>query len=379
MKIGLITPFYPYRGGVPQFGHLFFKELSKGNDVKIFSYTTLYPQILFPGKSQFVEHIEQRPDLPAKRVLSTINPFSFCKAAKAINRFAPDILIVVYWTPYQALALARVCRKLNENIKIVGFIHNALPHEDSVFEKVMGKYFFNSCQAFITMSNLVKQDLIRLVGIQRPIRVLDHPIYEHYGELQNKTKSIEALGLSPKKKTLLFFGLIREYKGLDLLIQAMDLLDDSYQLVIVGESYEKFDKYAESIQQSAAASRIHVFNQYIPDQDVALYFSVADCLVLPYKSATQSGVVATGIQMQVPMIATNVGAIGDAIRKAEIGLVVDEVSTESIAMGIQTFFISPIDYSMALQQEKSRLSFNTFTKFAEGYFEELLQENKTLK
>lgn len=376
MKIGLITPFYPYRGGVPQFGHLFYSELMKNNEVEIFSYTTLYPHILFPGKSQFVDEIEIRPDLPSQRLLSTINPFSFRKTAKAINRFAPQILIAVYWTPYQALALAQVCRKLNKNTIVVGFVHNALPHEASVFERVLGKYFFNSCHAYICMSDVVKQGLIQIVGSQKPICVLDHPIYEHYGALQNKADSTKTLGLSSNKKTLLFFGLIREYKGLDLLIEAMNLLDDSYQLVIAGESYEKFDKYTKLIEQSSAKERIYVFNQYIPDEQVALYFSVADCLILPYRSATQSGVVATAIQMQVPMVATNVGAIGLAIQKANIGIVVNEVNPQSIAKGIQDFYSSNTDYSLNLSLEKKRLSFNSFARSAQNYFEKLKNLSK---
>lgn len=363
MRLALLTPFYPYRGGIAQFSDRLYQELIKENEVKVFSYSTLYPKILFPGKTQFVPNPIERDDMPSSRILSSINPSTHTHAAKAINDYAPDVLIVAYWMPFMALALSRVCKKLDKNIKIVGLVHNALPHERSWFDKTLAMRFFNQCQAFVTMSKGVCDNLKGL-GLKVPMLALEHPIYDHYPAKIEKTIAQEELGLKKDKKTLLFFGLIRSYKGLDLLISAMNLLDDSYQLVIAGECYGSFSSYQQLICLSKNSENIKVFEHYIPDEMVSSLFSASDVLVLPYRSATQSGVVAVAYQMETPMVATDVGALGSAVRESKTGVVVDEVSAKELARGIKVFFEEEKEnhpkYIEQLQKEKERLSWSSF-------------------
>lgn len=364
MKIGIITPYYPYRGGVAQFSQLLIAELKKNHDVQIYSYSTLYPQFLFPGKSQFVEN---KPDIELEktaRLVNTTSPLSFFKTAKEINKFAPDILLMVYWFPYQAPALGTIARLINKSIWKVGLVHNALPHESSILSKMLGSYFMSACNSFIALSNYVKKDIISLAGEKKSVLVLDHPVFDHYKNSDRSTinKNKIAYGLNDNKKTLLFFGLIREYKGLDLLLEAMSLLDDSYQLLVIGECYEDFNKYQRIIDASPAKKRISINAKYIADDEVSNYFSVSDLLVLPYKSATQSGVLATAIQMNTPIVGTPVGELGNAIKKSGIGLVASDVSAKAIADAIKLFFQTSVDYSYAFSVERDRLSFASFSQ-----------------
>ena len=372
MKIAILSPLYPYRGGIAQFSDRLYTELSKKDEVKAFSFSTLYPDFLFPGKTQFVTEESSTADIESDRVLSSINPFSYLKTARYINRFAPDILIVAYWMPFLAPALGMVCLALNKKIKIVSLVHNAIPHERTIIDKPLAKFFFRQCDAFIAMSEPVRRDLYSL-NKNANVLLQPHPIYDHYAECIDKHSACQKLGIREGKKNLLFFGLIREYKGLDLLIEAMRELDDSYQLIIAGEVYGSFEKYAELMAQSPFKENIVVFEQYIPDDMVPLLFSAADVLVLPYRSATQSGVIAIAYQMELPMIATNVGALGTTVKDSQTGLAVSSATARDIADGIKRFFNSSLleTYKENLKKEKKRLSWGNFIKSVGPFFSSL--------
>ena len=370
MKIAILSPFYPYRGGLSQLNARLYTELSKNNEVKAFTFTTLYPDFLFPGKTQYVTEDDPVTVINSERVLSTINPFTYIRTAKRIDKYAPDILIIPYWMSFFALSFGSVCLFLNRNIKVVSLVHNAFSHERTFLEKPLARFFFNRCNAFIVMSEPVKKDLLRLKK-DADILLLDHPIYDHYAERTNKASACEKLGINDAKKNLLFFGLIRDYKGLDILIESMSFLNEDYQLIIAGESYGSFDKYQELIDKSPLKKNIVVLQQYIPDDMVSVLFSAADVLVLPYRSATQSGVVALAYQMELPMVATDVGALGSTIKKSETGLVVESVTSEAIANGIKEFFDSNNRYSENLKKEKKRLSWVNFTQSIESFFSTL--------
>lgn len=371
MKIAILSPFYPYRGGLAQLNARLYTELSKNNEVKAYTFTTLYPDFLFPGKTQYVMEGDPVTVIDSERVLSSINPFTYIHTARRINKFAPDILIIPYWMSFMAPAYGTVCRFLNKRTKVVSLVHNAISHERTLLEKPLAKYFFNGCDAFIVMSEPVRSDLSSLVKNAK-ILLQPHPIYDHYAERTDKFSACKNLGIRGDKKNLLFFGLIRDYKGLDILIEAMNGLDESYQLIIAGESYGSFDKYRELINQSSLKDNMIVFEQYIPDDMVTTLFSAADVLVLPYRSATQSGVVALAYQMELPMIATNVGALGSTVKLSGTGLVVPSATVEDIANGIRQFFSTQEDlYSDNLKEEKKRLSWNNFTRSIESFMSEL--------
>lgn len=372
MKIAILSPFYPYRGGLAQLNARLYTELSKRNEVKAYTFTTLYPDFLFPGKTQYVTEGDSATIIDSDRVLSSVNPFTYINTAKKINKYAPDILIIPYWMSFLAPAFGSVCLFLNKKIKIVSLVHNAISHERTLLEKPLAKFFLNRCDAFIVMSEPVEQDLLSLKK-NANILLQPHPIYDHYAERTDKESACNRLGIKSGKKNLLFFGLIRDYKGLDILIEAMSELDDSYQLIISGESYGSFSKYAELIEKSPLKDNIVVFEQYIPDDMVTTLFSAADALVLPYRSATQSGVVALAYQLELPMIATNVGALGSTIESSGTGIVVSETSSSQVAKGIKDFFESGNlpEYKANLKKEKERLSWSSFALSVESFFSKL--------
>lgn len=373
MKIAILSPFYPFRGGLAQLNALLYNQLSKQNEVKAFTFTTLYPEILFPGKTQFVSADDSATPIDSKRVLSSINPFSYISTARQINEYLPNLLIVPYWMSFLAPAFGSVCKLLNKTIKVVSLVHNAIGHEQHFFDKAFANYFFRSCDAFIVMSEPVKKDLEQLVS-NKPILLAPHPIYDHYKEKIPKSAAALLLNVDATKNTLLFFGLIRDYKGLDILISAMDYLDVSYQLIIAGESYGDFSKYQNLIDSSPLKTNIKVLEQYIPDDMVTTLFSASDLLVLPYRSATQSGVVALAYQMETPMVATPVGALGDTVRLSGTGIVVDQISPENIAKSIKLFFEdnNKEHYFTNLKVEKQRLSWSSFTQSLELFFRSIL-------
>lgn len=373
MKIAILSPFYPYRGGLAQLNARLYTELGKTNEVKAFTFTTLYPGFLFPGKTQYVQEGDTATVIDSERLLNSINPFSYIKTARRINKYAPDILIIPYWMSFLSPAFGTVCLFLDKRTKIVSLVHNAISHERTLIEKPLARFFFNRCDAFLVMSQPVKDDLLEL---RKDAKILlrPHPIYDQYAERTDKIPACNELNIRSDKKNLLFFGLIRDYKGLDILIEAMGLLDDSYQLIIAGECYGSFEKYQQLIDSSPLKDNIVLYEQYIPDTMVSTLFSAADVLVLPYRSATQSGVVALAYQMELPMIGTNVGALGETILSSETGLVIDSVTKEDIAEGIRTFFASSLrieQYKENLKKEKVRLSWNSFIQSIESFLKSI--------
>ncbi|MDR0413757.1 MAG: glycosyltransferase [Dysgonamonadaceae bacterium] len=361
MKIAFLSPFYPYRGGIAQFSASLYKALEKDHEVKAFSFARLYPAMLFPGKTQYVTADDAATVVPAERLLDSVNPCSYRKTADAIAAYHPDVLVVAYWMSFLAPAYACIARRLNGKMKIAVLLHNAIPHEPRFFDKTLARMFFRSCTHFLVMSTIVQKDLLALQPDAR-YRLHPHPLYNHFGEKISPTEAREKLGLAAGRKTLLFFGLIRDYKGLDLLIEAMALLDESYQLLIAGESYGPFDKYGKLIAQSAARDRVKVINRYIGDREVPVLFSAADCLVLPYKSATQSGVIPVAYHFEVPVVATGVGGLKETLETAGTG-VACLPDSGSLASGIEQLFAQGKDrYLAGIRNEKQSLSWEHFAQ-----------------
>jgi glycosyltransferase involved in cell wall biosynthesis len=364
MKIAILSPFYPFRGGIAQLNARMYAELSKNNEIKAFTFTTLYPDFLFPGQTQFVAEDDSTTVIDSERILSSINPLSYVRTANIINKYAPDWLIIPYWISFLAPAFGIISRLMKKRTRIISLVHNAIPHERRFFDKSFARFFFKKCDGFIVFSEPVKQDLLKLVP-DAHILLTPHPIYDHYNEKIGRREASEKLGVSMDKRTLLFFGLIREYKGLDILIEAMSLLDGRYQLIIAGESYDNFEKYQKLIDESPLKENIKVFGQYIPDNMVTTLFSASDVLILPYRSATQSGVVAVAYQLETPIIATNVGALGETVSSSGTGIVIDEVSPQAISEGIKSYFANTekqAEYLSHIKAEKKRLSWSAFAQ-----------------
>jgi glycosyltransferase involved in cell wall biosynthesis len=344
MRIAYLSTFYPYRGGIAQFNASLFREFEKGHEIKAFTFTRQYPEFLFPGKTQMVTDDETADAVPALEILDTLNPFSWYKTAKSIQKFDPDILIMKFWMSYFGPSLGTVAMLLPQKTKIITILDNVIPHEKRFFDSPFTRFFLKQNNGFVAMSEVVQNDLLSLKPKARFIK-REHPLYNHFGKRFEKAEARKILNLQANKKTLLFFGFIRDYKGLDILIDAYDKLDDSYQLVIAGETYGSFDKYYDQIQKTNNPNNIFVFNDYISDNRVPYFFSAADVCVLPYKSATQSGITSIAYHFNVPIIATDVGGLKESIEDMRTGLIVNHCNANEIASKINHYFSSSLEDS----------------------------------
>ena len=371
MTIAFLSAFYPFRGGIAQFNANLCRELQKEHEVIPFTFKRQYPQFLFPGKTQYISANDSAVPVDSIPVLDTANPLNYRVSARKIEKTEPDVLIMRYWMTYFAPSLGTVAGYFKKRAcKVVSILDNVVPHEQHFFDKPLTTWFLKQNSGFLVMSQSVRDDLLSLHPDARYI-LKEHPLYNHFGEKKDKRLACEQLKLDPEKKTLLFFGLIRDYKGLDLLISAMSLLDESYQLVIAGESYGDFGKYLQAIESSPAYSRIKALNRYIDDDEVPCLFSAADLLVAPYRSATQSGVIPVAYHFDVPVVATDVGGLKESIERAGTGLVCLP-QVESLSESIQEFFRSNKEIFIAnIQKEKKALSWEMFAGALTGFIETL--------
>ncbi|MBQ9462102.1 MAG: glycosyltransferase [Bacteroidales bacterium] len=373
MKIAILSCFYPFRGGVAQFNASMLGELSRSCTVKAFNFTVQYPDFLFPGKTQFVQEGDTAVPVESEALLSTVNPFSWYKTAKAIREWGADVLVLRYWMSWFAPSLGTVARHAGKNCKVVAIMDNVIPHEPHFFDKPLTRWFLKAVDGCITMSDEVAADLLRWKPDARHV-TLPHPLYTHFGERVPREEAMQALGLDPGLKTLLFFGLIRKYKGLDILLEAFSGLSEDYQLLIAGEPYGEFGEYEEAIDKSPNRDRIKLFDKYIPDSAVKTYFSAADVVVLPYRSATQSGVGALADQFEVPMIVTDTGSLRRTVEGRGTGLVVDKAEPELVKEGIERFFGTPglqEGCIARIREVKKRLSWSEFCKGLTRFTESL--------
>lgn len=337
MRIAILSCFYPFRGGIAQFNTAMAEELGKENIVKAFNFTRQYPEFLFPGKTQYVTADDEAVPTESTPVLDTANPFSYFHTVKKIKEWKPDVLIISWWMSYFAPSLGFVAGKMNRHCKVISVLHNVIPHEPKFFDKPLTKYFLSKCHGHITLCSEVTKDLIKLIPDAK-FTELFHPIYTHFGKKTDRTEATKKLKIDSETKNLLFFGLIRPYKGLDILLQAFELLDDSYRLIIAGEPYGSFAKYRDMINSSKGKSRISLFPFFIKNSDVATYFSAADLTVLPYRNASQSGISAVSWHFEVPLIVTNAGGLKKIIEETGTGLVASEITPESICNEISRYF-----------------------------------------
>ena len=371
MKIAFLSAFYPFRGGIAQFNANLFKELQKQHEVVPFTFKRQYPEFLFPGKTQYITADDSAVPIDSIPVLDTANPLSYRTSARQIEKMQPDVLVMRYWMTYFAPSLGSIAGYFTKRgYRVVSILDNVTPHEQHFFDKPLTTWFLKRNSGFLVMSKSVRDDLLSLHPSASYV-LQEHPLYNHFGEKVDKRLAIEQLELNPNKKTLLFFGLIRDYKGLDLLIAAMSALDESYQLLIAGECYGDFGKYRQAIESSPACSRIKVLNRYIADSEVPLLFSAADLLVTPYRSATQSGVIPIAYHFDLPVLATDVGGLKESIERAGTGLVC-QPTVESLAETIQEFFRSNRESFIAnIQKEKQALSWEAFAQALTGFIETL--------
>lgn len=371
MKISFLSTFYPYRGGIAQFNASVYRELEKNHTTKAYTFKRQYPNFLFPGETQFVTENDSSDKIPAIRILDTINPFTYWKTSRRIKKENPDILIMKYWMTFFAPSLGTVAKRMNKQTKRICILDNLIPHERRFFDTVFNRFFLRHIDGFVVMSNKVLDDLLLMKPHAKYIRI-DHPLYNHFGQKKDRIDSCSQLGLDPSKKYALFFGIIRDYKGLDLLLEAMVNVDNDIELIVAGEVYGTFEKYQNIIDKNNLTERVHLFNKYISDNDVPVFFSAADVCVLPYKSATQSGITSISYHFNLPLIATDVGGLKETIIDNETGLIVPEISSNLISSSINKYFNEELSkkfepYVTAYKEKNSWENFSIeLLKFAES-------------
>ena len=365
MKVAILSCFYPYRGGISQFNAALTEELGRqGAEVKAFNFKRQYPEFLFPGKTQYVTADDEAVPIQSTPALDTVNPLSYFTTFKAIYDWKPDLVIVRYWMSWFAPSLGFVTRKLKaKGIKVISILDNVIPHERHWFDRPLTAYFLKGSNGCITLCDAVAKDLEDIdAGI--PHTVIPHPLYTHFGEKLQREKALKDLGLDPARKTLLFFGLIRHYKGLDILLDAFSMLDDGYNLIIAGEPYGSFEPYAAKIEAiGKAGKRISLNLNYIKDSEVKKYFSGADLCVLPYRSATQSGVSAVSFHFEVPMLVTDTGGLKEMIADTGTGLLAERCTAEAVTEGIRHYFCTEgikEECISNIKRQKNILSWESF-------------------
>lgn len=329
-----MSPFHPLRGGIAQFADEWSKPLSQVCNLHPITYQKLYPDFLFPGTDQFVENAERKHSdwaVPGHQpwlwAYTARKIVSYCKANKV------QTIIIAYWMPYFLPLFWILTRRLNRRgIQVFLLTHNLISHDAVGPQSTLVKKFLSKVDKVITLSDRVAEN-VRLLAPNSEVLPLKHPIYQHFGEKLNKQDARNKLRIDAEKKLLLFFGLIRPYKGLKDLLECMQFLSADYELLIAGECYESKSEYHYWIQK-IGKNRVHWHDRYIPDNEVNVFFSAADTLVLPYREATQSGVFAIAAHFQLPVVASNVGGLSEFIQPSKNGLLVEPGNRDALKDGL---------------------------------------------
>jgi len=362
MRISLIGPFPPFRGGISDFNTALFNELDKSYDIQIINYSTLYPKLLFPGKTQYKEIADEHHN--SERILNSINPFTWRKTVNRIIGFKPDIVVIHYWIPFFAPALRKIAilLKKKNDIKIIVICHNLVPHEKYSFNQLFTKMFLNKIDRFVVMSESVKMDLLKFIQGAK-YRLTPHPIYNIFGNTIDKNIARQNLGIKAKK-VILYFGLIREYKGLDILLNSIPRIKqelNDFIVIVAGECYEKLPKYYDIIEKLKIQDSMDLRLKFIPENKVAQYFSAADIVVLPYKTATQSGITQVAYNFNRPVIVSDVGGLAEIVPNGKTGYVVKPDSKEFANAIIKYFKEDKFDeFSKNILKHKQLFSWGIF-------------------
>ncbi|HIM52957.1 MAG TPA: glycosyltransferase [Candidatus Marinimicrobia bacterium] len=368
MKIVLVGPFPPFRGGISDLNAALADHLSKRHEIHAINFTTQYPKVLFPGKTQFKKG-DSAQEVDSIRCLSSINPFSWRKTAYKIIDIEPDLVLFRFWLPFFAPAFSGVAKKIRKysDATIMVICDNIIPHEERLLDTRLTKRFFGFIDSFIVLSKKVENELLSFVP-EAKYKYSPHPIYSIFNNTLSKEQAKAELKLATKK-VLLFFGLIREYKGLDILINAMEKIKtelEDYTLLIVGECYENENKYTELIKKAGITDNVKCHYSFIPDNEVGKYFSAADVVVLPYKTASQSGIVQIAYHFDTPVIVSNVGGLPEIVDEGKTGYCV-EPNSNAFAKAIKAFYENDniSEMNSNISEYKSQFSWDAMVKAIE--------------
>ena len=362
-KVVIIGPAHPLRGGLATFNQRLAKEfIAQGDDCYICSFSLQYPGFLFPGTTQYSD--EPAPtDIKIVSLVNSVNPFNWIKTGNRLRKEKPDLIVVRYWLPFMGPALGTILRRVkrNKHTRIVCIADNIIPHEHRAGDKAFTKYFLKSCDAFITMSEKVLSDLKQFEKT-KPIQLVRHPLYDTFGEIISKEGAREKLKVNRSDSVILFFGFIRKYKGLDLLLEAMNderIKQSGIKLLVAGEFYEDAKQYQELIDRLGIRNQLILKTDFIQDSEVKYYLCAADAVVQPYRNATQSGVTPLAYYFEKPMIVTNVGGLPALVPDGKAGIVT-EPQPKSIAEAIIKFYqLGEAHFIPHLRVEKQKYSWET--------------------
>ena len=367
MKIVILGTAWPYRGGLAVYNERLAHEFAaQGDEVTIYTFTLQYPSFLFPGKTQY--STEPAPsDLKIVRSLNSMNPLSWGKTGRAIRALQPDILIIKFWLPFMAPCLGRVARivKRGGKTKVVSILDNIIPHEHRPGDRLFGRYFTRSVDGFVAMSDSVLEDLNQF-DVFKPRVFCRHPLYDNFGPKASRQEALQFLGLDPDQRYMLFFGLIRDYKGLDLLLKAY--ADSRFRkmnvrLIVAGEFYSGSEKYFEMEKELGLEGLVVWKSDFVPDSEVRYCFGAADIIVQPYKSATQSGVTQIAYHFEKPMLVTDVGGLAEIVPDGKVGYVV-KPEVKPIADALVDFFENnrQDQFTEGLLSEKKQYAWSNMTR-----------------
>ncbi|MBN8688883.1 MAG: glycosyltransferase [Chitinophagales bacterium] len=359
-RVVIIGPAHPLRGGLATFNQRLAAEFNtQGHQCSLLSFSLQYPDFIFPGTTQYTN--EPAPQgLIIDTKINSVNPLNWISTGNWLKKQNPDLVIVRFWLPLMGPALGTILRRVrkNKHTKIICIADNVIPHEKRPGDTPFTRYFLKSCDAFITMSEKVMQDL-RLFEKNKPAQLVAHPLYDNFGAAISKTEARQHLGLPAHEKIVLFFGFIRKYKGLDLLFDAMalpELKSSGIRLLVAGEYYEAEKDYQAQIDQLGIREQLYLRTDFIPDSEVKYYLCAADAVIQPYRNATQSGVTPLAYHFEKPMVVTNVGGLPALVPDHRVGLVTSP-QPEAIAAGILEFYQLGEDYFIPhLREEKKKYS-----------------------
>lgn len=376
-KIYVIGPAWPLRGGLATFDELLCKALNEaGHQAEIISFSLQYPGFLFPGTSQFDETRKVPEGVKIRSLINSVNPFNWLSVGRKIRKEKPDFLIIRYWLPFMGPSLGTIARRAKKNghTKVISLVDNAIPHEKRFGDRMFSNYFLKSCHAFLAMSQSVLKDLQQF-NVSRLTTFSEHPLYTSFGEPQDKSESRKKLQLDVNGKYMLFFGLIRRYKGLDLLLEAMGderIRQRNIKLIVAGEYYEDDAYYNEIIQRLKLEDSVVLHTKFIPDEDVKWYFGACDIVTQTYHTATQSGVTKIALQFEKPSLVTNVGGLGEIIEHGKAGYVIAP-DKKVIADSIIDFYDNNRegDFVAANREEKKKYAWDVIVKAFENLYAQI--------
>lgn len=366
MRIVICGPAHPYRGGIAAYNERLAQQfLSEGDAAAIYTFRLQYPSFLFPGKSQYDDGYAPE-GVTITRAINSVNPFNWFTIGLRLRRTRPDLVIMRYWLPFLAPALGFIARivKSNRYTRILTIFDNVIPHERRTGDRLLTKFFVSSIDGALVMAETVEKDL-REFSTVLPCVISPHPLFDTYNEPVSRAEAIVRLRLCPADRFILFFGFIRAYKGLDLLIKAMAdpaVRSLEIKLLVAGEFYEDEKPYFDLIHTLDVSESIILHSHFISNEEVKYYFSAASLVVQPYISATQSGVTQVAYQFNKPMVVTNVGGLAEIVPDGKCGYVVTP-DPEAIAGAITDFFSgNEKRFEEGLEQQKKLYTWERLTE-----------------